>query len=116
MAKLFDLQLAEKLRAQDPVMTLDQRAAALNRAGFYTFTGRRWTADSLRIARRHAADPRPSRLTWIAGLYTPSSPPPSPATPSSHSRSSPRSTASNAASAATNAAGTRSFTTASRSA
>jgi hypothetical protein len=70
LAKLFDLQLAEKLRAQDQEITLDQSAAALNRAGFFTFTRRRWTVRSLRIARRHAADPRPSRRTWIAGAFT----------------------------------------------
>jgi len=57
LPKLFDLQLAQKLGAQDQGLTLDQSAAALNRAHFFTFTGRRWTAGSLRIARPHLWSP-----------------------------------------------------------
>jgi hypothetical protein len=67
LAKLFDLQLAHQLGLLDDDLNLSQSASALNIAGFLTFTGRRWTAGSLRIAQRHAAAPRPSRLTWIAG-------------------------------------------------
>ena len=70
MPKLFDLQLADQLSVQDRNLTLEQSVAALNRAGFLTFTGRRWTSNSLRVARRHAAEPRPSRLTWIAGALS----------------------------------------------
>ncbi|MEI9890564.1 MAG: hypothetical protein WDN45_08175 [Caulobacteraceae bacterium] len=64
---MFDLQLAHQLGLLDGNLSLDQSAAALNRAGFFTFTGRRWNAGSLRIARRHAAEPRPSRRTWSPG-------------------------------------------------
>lgn len=67
MPKLFDMQLAHQLGLLDDSLDLVQSAAALNRAGFLTFTGRRWTADSLKAARRHAAAPRPSRVTWTAG-------------------------------------------------
>lgn len=67
MPKLFDLQLAHQLGELDTSLSLDQSVAALNRAGFLTFTGRRWTASSLRAAQRHAAKPRPSRQTWIPG-------------------------------------------------
>ena len=69
LPKLFDMQLAHQLSVQGESLTLAQSAAALNRAGFTTFTGRRWTVDSLRIARRHAAEPRPSHRTWIAGAF-----------------------------------------------
>jgi hypothetical protein len=69
LPKLFDLQLAHQLSVQGENLTLAQSAAALNRAGFFTFTGRPWTVDSLRIARRHAAEPRPSRRTWVAGPF-----------------------------------------------
>ncbi len=68
MPKLFDLQLADQLGALDANLSLDQSVVALNRAGFLTFTGRRWTAKTLRAARRHAAAPRPSRRTWIPGV------------------------------------------------
>ena len=67
LAKLFDLQLAHQLGLLDDDLDLSQSAAALNLVGFRTFTGRHWTAGSLRIAQRHAAAPRPSRLTWTAG-------------------------------------------------
>ncbi len=68
MPKLFDLQLADKLGALDASLSLDQSVVALNRAGFLTFTGRRWTARSLKAARLHAAKPRPSRHTWVPGV------------------------------------------------
>jgi hypothetical protein len=71
LAKLFDLQLAHQLSGLDASLSLDQSVAALNRAGFLTFTGRRWTTNSLKAARRHAAEPRPSRLTWIPGAIRP---------------------------------------------
>jgi hypothetical protein len=69
LPKLFDLQLADKLSGLGESLSLDQSVTALNRAGFLTFTGRRWTARSLRVARRHAAEPRPSRRTWRPGAF-----------------------------------------------
>jgi hypothetical protein len=60
LAKLFDLQLARQLDEIGHHLDLQQAAAALNRRGFLTYTGRQWNAASLRVARRHAAAPRPS--------------------------------------------------------
>lgn len=67
LPKLFDLQLADRLNDLGEGASLQQCVTALNRAGFLSFTGRRWTTSSLRMARRHAAEPRPSRWTWLPG-------------------------------------------------
>lgn len=68
MSKLFDTQLAGHLAELGDELDLHQCAAALNRRGFRTFTGLRWTAANLRIARRHAAAPRASAYRYVQGF------------------------------------------------
>lgn len=68
MPKLFDLQLTRHLSDIGDHLDLEQSAAALNRRGFLTYTGRRWNVASLRAARRHAAAPRPSAYTHAAAF------------------------------------------------
>ena len=63
LPKLFDLQLARQLSEIGDHLDLEESAAALNRRGFLTYTGRRWNVASLRAAKRHAAAPRPSAYT-----------------------------------------------------
>lgn len=59
LPKLFDILLAGRLSELSMSLNLAQRAAALNREGFTTYTGLSWNVASLRKASRHAARPRP---------------------------------------------------------
>ena len=68
LAKLFDLELAHHLSEVGEHLNLHDCAMALNRRGFLTFTGLRWNAASLRVARRHAAAPRASAYHHVQGF------------------------------------------------
>jgi hypothetical protein len=71
LPKLFDLQLARHLSDIGDHLDLHQTAAALNRRGFLTYTGRPWNAGNLRVAKRHAAAPRPSGYTHAPSFGMP---------------------------------------------
>jgi len=62
------MQLAGHLMELGDHLDLHECAKALNRRGFFTFTGAQWNIKSLRAARRHALAPRPSIHHYVPGF------------------------------------------------